>query len=312
MAVSILATINRKNAANSGQSYEAIALGSRNSIKNTSIESHHSIKQTMSSTSVPLHFVGDAPALSRPIVEICRESFDLLTTDEAAIEDLSLPPRDKLNIDFRAIMNAIQFIFRKVPDDEAAVPVSYTKPCHTGVDILAVVQFYYAEREVLNAPEIIDARILHESTHAIRHVLIILSDKTGVDDNRLLTPTPAKDPRTMHYAAASSAIPLYKLDKPAFHSGHYVQHRLRGGIWGRLDGYVLNSEGKAVELDAGGVTFKVVHKGESRTATIGKHGGLFTFVRLQGYDQAGNYNDVYHYGKCSTCTDDESTRNAAV
>lgn len=256
-------------------------------------------------------YTGDEPALSRPIVEICRDSFALLTTDEAAIEDLSLPPGDKLNKDFRAIMSAIKFNFRKVSDD-VVVPVTYTRPCPEGGEILAFVDLYYADCEILNAPEVIDARILHECTHAIRHVLIMLSDKTGVEENRLLTPTPEKEPRTMRYAAASAEIPLYKLDKPAFHSGYYVEHRLRGGIWVRLDGYILDSEGKAVQLDAGGMIFKVVYKRESRRATIGKHGGMFTFVRLQGYDQAGRPGDFYHYGDRSIRTDDETECNATA
>lgn len=265
----------------------------------------------MSSAAVPFVWTGDEPALSRPIVEICRDSFTLLTTDEAAIEDLSLPPGDKLNKDFCATMSAIQFNFHKVSDD-VAVPVSFTRTCLEGGKILAFVDLYYADREILNAPEVIDARILHECTHAIRHVLIMLSDKTGVEDDRLLTPTPEKEPRTMRYAAASAEIPLYKLDKPEFHSGYYVEHRLRGGIWVHLDGYILDSEGKAVQLNAGGVIFKVVHKRESRRATIGKHGGMFTFVRLQGYDRAGRPGDIYHYGDRSTCTDYEAACNATA
>lgn len=85
-----------------------------------------------------LKHTGEIPALQKPVIEICRDVFELLTSDEATINDLSLPARDNLTRDFALTMSSIHFNFYLV-SNENCIPESYTTPCFNDEDFLFLV-----------------------------------------------------------------------------------------------------------------------------------------------------------------------------
>ena len=256
-------------------------------------------------TLVPFNYMGSLPVLQRSVPDICKTVFDLLVDNEETINDLSMPPSNKLNHCFADTMRVINFRFHLVPDN-IDVPVSFCTPVLEDGPFYVIIDVFFSNFEITSAPEMVESRILHEATHAIRHVLIQLCDQVGVSPELLKTPTPNKAPSSMHYEDARSDIPLYKLDQPAFHSGYYVEHRLLGGVWVLLTGYILN-DGVPVKLAPEGMPFKVVHKEGDVTVMTGPRQVNCTFQLLSGFDQTGTSRKIFHYGKRVTRTDEETT-----
>lgn len=158
-------------------------------------------------TLVPFNYMGSLPVLQRSVPDICKTLFDLLVDNEETINDLSMPPSNKLNHCFADTMRVINFRFHLVPDN-IDVPISFCTPVLEDGPFYAIIDVFFSNFEITSAPEMVESRILHEATHAIRHVLIQLCDQVGVSPELLKTPTPNKAPSSMHYEDARSNIML--------------------------------------------------------------------------------------------------------
>lgn len=93
-----------------------------------------------------------------------------------------------------------------------------------------------------DADALVEARFVHEVTHALRYALASLANSKG--GAKWALGTPEKLPLTPHMKS------LYILDKDHPHSGYLVEHDLYGGITVLLTGYIRTGEsGTSKKLD---------------------------------------------------------------
>ena len=174
----------------------------------------------------------------------------------------------------------------------------------------AVATVCYSEQEVAEHPVLVDARLLHELTHAIRYALIRTCCPDDVDADRMLSPTPPK-PHIERYFEKARDVGLYKLEQSSFHAGYYLEHMQRGGVWVRMLGSVLDSAtDRPVQLGATGRVVKIVRRtGHEKYVPLREHDSRTTckFEAFEVVEKNGEEHVLYHCGTLVTHHDDDDT-----
>lgn len=154
---------------------------------------------------------------------LADQVFARMAQDDA-INDLSLP--DPTKYPWAQPVATVRVVF-KLYDDDADVPL-----CVTLGDVAAdeiICHINYTLHEHTECGDIIDARVAHELTHAIRRTLvrdtIILN---AIPDDKFSFTTPPKKFAKRKFKSAH----LYMMDNldHSFHSGYWMEHKLYGGV----------------------------------------------------------------------------------
>lgn len=161
---------------------------------------------------------------------MARNVFDILTTDELAMEDLGLPPKQHLLIDFQFAMEKILYKFITVEENVEEIPRSITHPVLSFGSCSATVRIFFKLSELQIEDKVVCARFIHETTHAMRfHLVKYAVHPEKIPSERKEHVTPQKDPKLFLHKELATGD-LYMLKNKAFHSGYYIEHMLQGGI----------------------------------------------------------------------------------
>lgn len=123
--------------------------------------------------------------------QIFQTVYELLTTNEDVIADLSLPAKENLCQNMEEVFSKIQVSYEIVPDSYK-VPIAMTLLVfEEGVrNTVSDVKISYSNMEVSDFPQVVRARIMHEATHAVRSALVRTANVDGVPKERRMMTTP--------------------------------------------------------------------------------------------------------------------------
>lgn len=149
-----------------------------------------------------------------------------------AVTDLSLPPLNVLNASLDKCLANISIQFVKVPP--AVLRLNESKTSSSLLTRKSDIVINYYEFEVRERKQVINARVTHEGTHALRAQLVMLCTSTEVSSSQQQLETPEKQ----QYWGRG----LIFMEEDQFHSGFWMEHQLIGGVWLSLDsnGLILN------------------------------------------------------------------------
>jgi hypothetical protein len=252
---------------------------------------NHQLNQDTQQTCImagSFHFQGKLPNVD--VIGICRAVFNELLRNPAAVSDLSLPPPEATSKSFDELLSKINFCFHRVSGNTS---ISYTDVDILGKSAWIVSPHIFYTKQETATPEIIQARVLHEATHAFQYAIVHFCDNS-VDANRRCTPTPDKPRMEMQFDKARGEVPLYKLENPHFHSGYWMEHVLLGGVWATLYGYILDADDKMVTLPPEGMLFKLERRLERKIVEAQRC--CCEFTELEGCGRNCIKTRIYHYG----------------
>jgi hypothetical protein len=195
-----------------------------------------------------------SPMNNHRVDQIFLEVFENLQVP-MVIADLSLPPLQHLKGSIEQCKSRISIQFLETPPN-SRLPLSIT----TTIDGTksCSIEIYYYRFEIQERPQIIEARVLHEATHALRAQMIFWCERAQVDRSLLSISTPGKE------------IYQYRgkmfLEQDSFRSGYYMEHHVNGGVWISLDknGILYDEDTGRFQMitDWKGLLFFVIRKEE--------------------------------------------------
>ena len=143
-------------------------------------------------------------------------------------DELDIPGAEDASTLWPEAMTQIEVTFIRQNVDQCCATSSWTM--FEGPRAISTV-FYCVQ----DADALVEARFVHEVTHALRYALASLANSKGGAKKWSLD-TPEKPPLTPHMKS------LFKLDEDHPHSGYFVEHDIYGGITVLLTGHIRTSE----------------------------------------------------------------------
>ena len=228
---------------------------------------------------------------------LATDVFDLLRSDDA-VRDLSLPDPTT----WPAMAPAIDVVFTQF-----ATHVNMPESNTTTVANVLTCFVNYSAADVAFVP-LIEARAIHELTHAIRSQIVIAYNAAHAAVavapavvQPFLRVTPEKPPRLRRFKSSA----LFGMTNSRFCSGYWVEHNLNGGVIVPLYGMYTTKAADGtflppINIPAGGMFFKLHHEGGSHPIGEDSYKSRYGFM----LDAAGVFEAelkvIYHSGTMVT------------